>query len=508
LLRKFTTEQLTNFPQSRQQAHARHSHFFLSELQRWVKEIKGPQQSTVFSELRIEHTNIIAAWKWATAQGHIEQLLPSIDGLCHYLEWRVRYDEGYSLCNASLEALAPQFSDERGDLILKCRLLAWQARFSRRLGDRDLALLPLAEAQKVIEKLAAAGETSHNERGFIWQTKGRIQASYDRQKASAHYKHSLAYFQKAGANWEAAGVFSALGGIAWNMGEYDIAARYQQQALETFQHLQDPRGIASTSMSLGITLLYQGKFDQAEPYVAEGSLLRRESGDRLGTADSLRNLGLTRMMMGKFDEAVSLYRESVNLYQELGLQYGLEMSMLGTALAHQGNFEQAWQWCQRGLSASRSTGYHRALGHVLLVCGEIALARADNHRARKALEESLSITQGIEQWDEGCRAWVALAYLEMASGNLPQADKALQQARSTILSCQVFIPLLYLIPAMAKWHALGGETQKASDLIQIVTGYPLVSCSHWFKRLLGDLLTENTNTIPAPDAESLWRVIE
>ena len=260
-------------------------------------------------------------------------------------------------------------------------------------------------------------------------------------------------------------------------------------------------------MAVGITLLHQGKLDQAAPLVEAGCRLRRQVGDRLGVADSLRNLGFTRMVMGDFNSATELLAEAVAIYQSLGLRYGLEMAKLAAALAHQGEFEPAWAWSQRALNTSRATGYRRALGYSLLTHAELAIARDDHEVALQSLEEAESVYQQINQFEELCRVWVAKGWLALEKEQLSTAEKVLQRARRSVLSYRAFIPLLYLVPAMAKWQSINGGKQVAAEWMRIVSTYPLVGRSRWFARLAGDLLPQKATFAAEPEAARLWDIL-
>ncbi len=338
--------------------------------------------------------------------------------------------------------------------------------------------------------------------------RGKSVESQNRPLAETFYMYSLTSFRQNEYCWEAAHVLSSLGSVAWNLGQYTQAADCHQQALDIRLSLEDTRGIAASSMALGIILLEQGHFTEALARVEEGYRLRRQLKDRLGIADSLRNLGWTRMLGGDFEKAVALLDESVSIYQSLGLRYGLEMSMLAAALAHWGDFENAGEWSRCGLETARATGYYRALAQTLLTCGELALADGDFDQARQTLTESLAVHQKIGQAEGFCRVWIALALLEIETGNHRKAEKALNRAQESLRSCRAFTTLLYLLPAMAKWYGLHGETTSAMQCMRPVLDYAFVRESCWFRRVLGDVIHGNMPKKEDPDPAMLWETFE
>jgi len=508
LLRQFAGEQLARSPEADQRARTRHSQFFLTALEDWIEAVRGSEQSTVLEKMNTEHNNLLAAWAWSAQQKRVA-LSPQIaDGFCRYLWWRVRYEEGAALCHTTLRALGAAASLKPMEMRLQIRLLAWQGRFRHLLGEKEAAQQALDEAQTRLDQFIKTGEKIAFEQGLIWQMQGQTTESHDRLAAREYYMKSLESFRQAKAPWEVARTLSALGSVAWNLGNYDVAADYHRQALAARRILGDMRGIAKGSMAVGITLLHQGKLDQAAPLVEEGCRLRRQVGDRLGVADSLRNLGLTRMVMGNFSSATKLLEEAVAIYQSLGLRYGLEMAMLAAALAHRGEFEPAQVWCQRALNTSRATGYRRALGYSLLTHAELALCQNDHEEALQNLEEAEAVYQQINQLEELCRVWVAKSWWAMEREQLSTAEKVLQQAKQNVVSRRAFIPLLYLIPAMAKCQAINGGGQIAAEWMQVVSTYPLVGRSQWFACLAGDLLPQKATFTEEIDATRLWKIVD
>ncbi len=508
LLRQFVAEKLASNPQQEQRARDQHSRYYLAALASWVQGLEGPEQTSVLAEMRLEHRDLLAAWRWAIQKGTLDQMLTVAHGFCRYLGQRVLFSEGEELCRDTLSALESATADlSPSHLRLRARLGAWHGYFCRRMGRSQAAVEALADAQASIDQLSRLNKDTNFEQGLVWLIRGRMLESRDRDRARSLYLKSLERFTNAQAHGEVAYVLGYLGSVAWNRGEYAEAAEYYQQTLEIRRTLGDLRGIASAYMSLGITLLDQGKFSQAEPLLREGCRLRRAIGDRLGIADSLRNLGFTRMLMGRFDEAVDLLRKSVAGYLELGLRYGLEMAMLATALGHQGDLDQALVWSQRALDVVRETGYRRALGYVLLTRGELALLQGERAYARGLLNESVEITRQIEQHEDLCRAWIALAFVALDEGNLADARNLLRQVKSAILESQVFIPLLYFIPAMAKWYHLSGDHQKAVEMMRHVSTYDLVRRSRWFAHVLGELNVIHSEVNQISDADALRMVI-
>ncbi|MBN1669113.1 MAG: AAA family ATPase [Anaerolineales bacterium] len=507
LLRRYAANRLADRPEIEQLAGANHSHYYLEALAQWGQTLKGPDQQNALEQVRSDYANILAAWDWAARHGKHEELLAAVDGLCWYLLWQVLYEEGAWLCQTSLAALAGPDPHQPTGQRLRIRLLAWQGRFLQLLGEKGRGHESLKMAQAELERAFRDNAEMAFEQGLIWYLIGKAVESQDRPAARDLYQRSLDLFQQSGYTWEAAHLLSHLGGIAWNMGAYSQAEHYHYQAWQARFSLEDERGIANSSMALGMTSLYQGKFAEALTQTKHGCHLRRQVGDRLGIADSLRNLGWTHLFLGDFQQAVALLTESVSIYQSLGLRYGLEMSMLAHALAHQGSFEKAVEWCERGLEAARATGYRRALGQTLLRRGELALVFEETDLARQKLQESLEIHQQIGQQEALCQAWIGLALAEMQSGDLSKAGAALQKAHQLLRAQRAFTAGIYFVPVVAKWLRLNGDVEPAQQWAQLVSGSALIQNSDWFQQVCDAVITR-VSAKPNLDPEMLWQQIE
>ncbi|MFQ5419523.1 MAG: tetratricopeptide repeat protein, partial [Anaerolineae bacterium] len=288
----------------------------------------------------------------------------------------------------------------------------------------------------------------------------------------------------AGDAWETAVSLARLGSAAWNLGKYGRAAEYHEQALTIRQKLKDWRGVARSNMSLGMTWLCQGRFAQAEALVREGSALRQKMGDRRGIADGLRFLGITQINLGEFAAAAKNLHDSVLIYDELGLHFGLERAMLGTALAHQGKYDEASRWIAQGVALAEETGYRRALGYALLAEGEVALVNGRLAEAEASLRRSLGYYEQIHQEEEMGRVLTMLAALFIQQDDSNRAARMMAAAHRQVGSCQAVQPAIYLLPVLGMWFAYQGNDAQALDMLSLAAGFDLAGKSAWFGALL------------------------
>lgn len=483
LLHQFAREKLAENPAAAQKAANAHARYYCQKAEQWHDALKHKGQKKALLQMKEEQKNLSLAWQNAVGQGMVHAVEQAAGGYCLFLNRMVRYEEGLAACETAVSAI-PAIAQNNPDMMrLLVLLLGWQTQFARRLQPKETAVLPLLQAEEYANKLQALGEPTAREMGWIYMIHGRMRDSGQRQEAFEAYQASAEQFHQAGDAWAEATALAGQGSAAWNMGHYELAAQCHQQALQIRQRIQDLQGIARTQMSLGMTWLCVGRFEEAVALIKEGSDLRREMGDRRGIADALRFLGIAEMTTGLFTGAVAHLQESVQIYETLGLRFGLEPAMLGSALAHLGQYDEALAWIGRGVALAQETGYRRALGYGWLAKGEVLLVNGRLPEALYALAQSVAFSQQINQQEELCRALAVQTIAALVRRDAGQARVLLNSAQHITAACHTAVPAIYLLAAQAAWHQYQGEQAQAARYIEQAKTYDLVAQSRWFADL-------------------------
>ncbi len=490
LLRQYAAERLAQRPPAAHAAGKRHGRYYAHALRCWAADLRGegqpgPGPATALAEMQTEIQNAQAAWRWAAERADVEKLEQAAEGLCLFFEWQARYAEGEAACRLAAERLAETTPQTSRVLRLLARLLAWQGAFAHHLAGPEGALALLDRCLGLLKTANLADEETRPERALALWHRGRVLDSFDRQGARKAYEECLALYREDGDPWGMANALAALGGVAWNLGDYDLADQHHRASLALRRLIGDKRGIAHSLMAVGVTSLYQGELTEAEGLVREGCALRQELGDLRGMADSYRHLGVTLLLLGAFADASSLLERSVAIYADLGLRFGLEVAMLGEAQLHLGNYDAAQDQVRVALALARSTGYRRGLGYSRLVGAQVALAQDDYATAHGLAQESCQTYAEIGQWEEHCRALVVLGYARRGLGLRPWAAADLHDELQKAAVNRAFIPLLWGLPALALLLADSGQTQRAAEAYSLAMCYPAVARSRWLEDVVG-----------------------
>ncbi len=494
LLRGYAAEKLDGSSATGDAARDRHSAYFVAALQGWEADLKGPLRQTARAEMDTEIENARAAWDWAVERGQVERLDQAMEGLCLLYAWRMRYQEGEVGCRTAADRLAPTASGD--GLRVLAKVLAWQAVFTREVGNRERASHLLRRSLALLQKPELDDQDTRPEKAFVLMRMGLMAFDSDIEKARRLYEQSLTLFQALGDRWRTAGILALLGHAAMALGVYDEANQLLEESLAIRRALGDQRGIAQSLDGLSDVARKQGQLDEAERLVRESIVIRQKTGHQRAIADGPSDLGVTLFFVGKFAEAHSLMEESLATYSDLGDRESLAFLnvALGQAKVNLGRYEQAGAQGQLGLTLAREIGYGYVIRAALLLLGWVALAEEAYAEAQGLLQESVALRR--ETPDELGKALASLGYAERGLGNIPQAQQHLSEALKTTADTGAFWPLMYALPAIALLMADQGEKERAVELYALASRYPFVANSRWFEDVAGRHIAAVASTLP------------
>ncbi len=196
LLRQYGREKLAQSAQIEQDVCGRHSEYYLGQFAHLGDALKSAQQVAAVSSIDLEHGNYRAAWNWAASQGAAPQLARMLDTLCLYYDLSLRYPDGESACCAAIEGLS--LGLDAVDLhLLLARIFTWQSRFSRLLGQSDIASQLMEKSQACLEKVKSAGYKVRNVEAFFLLEQGNTHFYKNRRTAAACYSKALELYRSS-----------------------------------------------------------------------------------------------------------------------------------------------------------------------------------------------------------------------------------------------------------------------------------------------------------------------
>lgn len=420
-LRSFAAEKQREHPHEQQAVARRHGRYFADLLQQWEPHLKGGRQIETLAAISADVENIRRAWEWAVGGRDTAVLAQSLISLAHFYEMRGYFQEGFTVFQQAALALKTGRDQQTA---VRARLLAWQGRFSHRLGHYDQARTLLEESLAILPAEGAAAQTdiafALNDLGYTaWS-----QSQY--QTARASYQQSLAIYRRLNDKWGQSHVLNNLAILPQNLAE---TRTLLEESRAIAQEMDDLWGLARVLNNLGIVT--EDK-QAARQLYRESAAICQRIGDRFLSTFPLTNLGHAARQAGEFAEARRFYAESLAICREIGYQAGAARNWghLGTAAYALGDYPAAVEQCQTGLVICQAVGDQRGQGLLTYTMGLIAAAGRQFADAENNFQQSLAIFQQASERQGVAWPLLGLARLALQQGQIQKAREQAQKSRA------------------------------------------------------------------------------
>jgi predicted ATPase len=522
LLRQCATEKLDRSPAAAEAVRDRHCAYYVSALQRWEADLKGPRQQAAMAEMEADIDNARGAWEWAVEgvpeRMQVERLSQAMDGLGLFYSHRLRRQEGESAFRLTAERLAGRLPP---DVVrpLCARALTWQGSFCRSPGALERARGLLRQSLDLLD--ASAPADTRRERAHVLYTMGLWEmVSGNHEKAQQLYMQALALYRTLDRCWETAETLSEFARTTHMLGEFDRAKGLSQEAVAIRRALGDQWGLVNSLTLLGMTLRTLGQFGEAERVGQEGLAIAREMGDRALILEALYPVARVLMWKGEFAESRVLAEEGLKIGNDLDARYSFNYIFLthslGYTMAHLGRYEEARVHTQQALALAQDSD-PIAIGLALLVLGLVALAEGNPAEARQYLQEGTAVMRERREQPSVGTLLAALAGAARGLGRLAQARELLCEAFQLYREIRNGLTPLIALPVAALLVADGGEAERAVELYALASRYPHVANSRLWEDIAGQHIAALAATLP-PDvvaaaqergrARDLWATVE
>lgn len=357
----------------------RHSDYYCQLLQQYEKDLWGPRQEQVLSEMEADIENIRLAWQWAVARRNKDNLAAALHSLFHLYDTRSRFLEGEQLFREAALRFSKDTADET-DRITLARLQARQGWFTFHLGQHEESLGLLQDA--------------------------------------------LAYLREQGNSNETAFCLNYLGAVMRHQNRYAKAHAYLQEALQIAQTSGDRYATSISYNTLGQTAFAQGNLEQARHYCEEGLRLKRQIGDKRGMIYSLTYLGLVAQAQDDQATAQRLFNESLLISTGIGDRRGMAIAWqnLGDVALALKDYAAAATAYEQALDLFRAIGDRLGRGRCLLRQGELFMAHKDETSATPCLREGLEIGLAIHSEPVLLEGIVGMARIWLHVGQIQRAQ--------------------------------------------------------------------------------------
>jgi tetratricopeptide (TPR) repeat protein len=402
LQRQYVFEKLQGNKSALEAARSEHAAFYTTLLEEINLKMRGPSQSEAFSKIDSEFVNIQIAWDHLVEDKQFDILVDKfLPPIYRYSEARSKSDQLLGLVEKARSALEDRSSSNIDSTLLRI-LLVVQASFygkgdSIRLDRYDIMIPPAHEENihRVGSQIDTPGDL------FIlglWASLfaylyGRFS---DSQVGRDYLRQLIQEYRQANQPWELAITLQLLGGLnlaifldsSHRENHLEEAGRALTESLAIFKRLGDTREYSYTLLLLGGYNAYRKNWEEA--------ILNWQAAE------------------AKFDQ--------------MGDTITSLHWLLGDLLFKIGDYDTAFKYYQQIREKYLQRGHKRIAAYALSFESMQALRYSDIHHARATREESLRLSQEVE--DEFGEAWSTweMGEIERVAGNYEVALKWFERA--------------------------------------------------------------------------------
>jgi predicted ATPase/DNA-binding SARP family transcriptional activator len=503
LVRQYSQEKLTLAADGLEKAaRQRHSEYFLGMAAGWSSYFKGSRQITMLAQADKQIDDVRAAWDWACQQAVNARLNNGLEGLCLYYDLSSRFKEGQGACQGAADQLAGVDTLQACSLLVDLRI--WQSRFSRLLGELELAHRKWEEAEKLARRLESLGGDARSLQAFIWLEAGEAILTADLKAAHEHLQRSVELYRQVSDPWRLAAALVDLGINLQHSGNYAEATEPLMECIAMRRDIGDQRGLAYALTWLAFNFSRIGSLEKCESLMRESMAINQSIGDKASMADGLMRMGRLMVWQGKFEESFGLLEQSLPLYRDLGDRYNLTFAYtlitLGRMLA--GEYEQVKEFAQMQMKLAQENGLGRELASSNFLLGCAALAEGEIQEAHDLVQESVNLIRQVGHQDELGWTLAVLANILYTLGMSQLAHIALVEALQISVKTRAHQAIMFALAAMVSILAREGQTVQAVEIYALVLEDPIWKVSPWIEKVVGQYVTAASASLPEEVVEA------
>jgi tetratricopeptide (TPR) repeat protein/TolB-like protein/predicted Ser/Thr protein kinase len=278
------------------------------------------------------------------------------------------------------------------------------------------------------------------------------------EDARTYYQQALQVQEKSHAPQDIVNAVHNLAETSVRMGQYEQAVKEYMRALELWRSVNDVRGAAMESYSLGTLFELQGRFGAALSSIEGAFKTFRDLKDHtFWMAEILGGYGEALALAGRGQEAQPYLDQALNLSRELkndGM-VAQTLDFQGDVLFYRGDFGSAQSYYER---AAQTASHTSERDKVLVAKIGVAMAQVEQNHGSSAIGTLRSLgeqaeTLGLKQMAVECSIYLGEAMMQTReySHARQELERALQRADK-----------LALKPLSTKAHYLLAKTLRSS----------------------------------------------
>src|SRR6266851_1559105 len=252
----------------------------------------------------------------------------------------------------------------------------------------------------------------------------------DHDAALKNYKEALQIERDMGNESLQATCLNNIGAVYFEKAQYEDARTYYQQALQLREKSKVPGDIVNSVFNLAEVSVRIGEYDQAVAQYMRALDLHRGMDDQRGAAVDSYTLGIMFDYQGRFGAAVNSKQDALTTFQNMkdkttwmaDIQGGY-----GESLVLAGRGEEAKSYLSDALNLARELKNDGLVAQTLGFQGDAAYYRGDSKSARAFYDQALQAAAHSKEPDRILTAKVNLAEVALQEGQAQPAAALLRQ---------------------------------------------------------------------------------
>ncbi len=516
LLRQFAAHELSRQLEDECATRQRHCAHYLAVAERCGEELKGSRQLAALDTLESDAGNVRAAWQWACEERRHDLLAQAVTGLGLFYEWRGYYQEGEANCREALQRIAGEATSASCRPAVK--LLYWQARFRRYLGDRRSGIQLAQRGLDLLKSLVVAHQDVRAERAALMLELGELSVDY--AQGQQLFEHGLALAKSVGDPWRTAQASCLLGHRLANApGSDKQGQELLEESLRLYQELGDRRRTLGVLKIIGFSAVLRGDHIRGELLLRESLAIAQEMPGDIETLECMHLLAHGLVICGKYTEACSIADEGMLRCQVLGHRPWLARAHGLTTNAELGigRYDSAYQQGLLALQAAEDIGDPVLASFALWRLGDVKLAQGQCAEAGALLQRSIEIHRRLQIHGRMQDVLASEGYAAYALGQSHEVRRCLVEALEMALCGRLWFTAIRALPLAALYAISRGQTEAAVELYALASSMQHIAHSAWFADVAGRRVAEAARVLPvaavcAAQARGrtceLWQTIE
>lgn len=220
----------------------------------------------------------------------------------------------------------------------------------------------------------------------------------DRHEEALRFANdALPTFEELNEPKGSAVLLNHIGGIWSRRGRLLKALGYYERSLPFRDKAGDVRGKGTTVNNIGSIYFGIGQYQKALEKFTEALDLRERGQDAFGVAETISNLGAVNFYLGENAKALKFYNYALVIQKEYGDVRGMAVSLnnIGSIYSDMGEFETALTWYKKALPLRQESGDRGGQATTLLNIGQVSSAIGKDEEAWNNFQSALSIMKEI-----------------------------------------------------------------------------------------------------------------